>query len=141
MKNIIKKFIKNKKGAYGSTEIETVLSILVFTILFIGAIAIMPIFTRQQDLDNFAKTILRQAEIDGTVEQGSCYDYLTDVYHITPNITWEWDKYQGSKKVQLNKAIKVTLEDVYKFDVGGVFTPIDIPLKSTAYGKSEVYWK
>lgn len=141
MINNIKKFINDKKGATGATYIELVISLYIFIILFIGAIMVMPIFSRQQDLDNFAKTILRQAEIDGTVDQNTCYRYLTGVYNITPNIIWEWDKYQGSKKVQLNHSIKVTLEDTYVFDVGGVLRPLNIPLKSIAYGKSEVYWK
>lgn len=141
MLKIIKKFIKNKKGEYGSTNIEVVISIYIFIILFIGAITVMPIFLRQQDLDNFAKTIVRQAEIDGTVDQNACYEYLSDVYNITPNITWEWEKLNGSKKVQLNNGIKVILEDSYEFNVGGIFNPITIPLKAVAYGKSEVYWK
>lgn len=141
MINNIKKILKSKKGEYGSTYIEIVLGMFIFIILFIGAINVMPIFSRQQDLDNFAKSIVRQAEIDGTVEQNTCYDYLSNVYNITPDITWEWSKYQGSKKVQLNNSIKVTLEDVYVFYVGGVFNTINIPLKAIAYGKSEVYWK
>lgn len=134
----IKDFIKNKKG---SEYIGTTLSFYIFTILFIIAIMVMPIFTMQQDLDRFAKTILRQAEIDGTVEQSDCYNYLSSIYNLTPNISWEWDKYQGSKRVQLNKSIKVTLTDTFNFNVGGILRPIQIPLKASAYGKSEVYWK
>lgn len=131
-------FIKNKRA---ETNISITISVYLLIITFVIIINIIPIFHRQQNLDYFAKTILRQAEMDGTVEQDECYDYLCSVLNFKPNITWEWDKYNGTKKVQLNTKILVTLEDEYEFDVGGIFKKISIPLKSQASGKSEVYWK
>lgn len=137
MKKIIILF-KNKKA---ESQFSLLISFMVIMTTFVAILLVLPIFTRKQDLDHFANTILRQAEIDGTVDQTSTYNYLCNMYNMTPTITWEWDKYQNSKKVQLNKKIKVTLEDEYLYDVGGVLKQIKIPLKSTVYGKSEVYWK
>ena len=136
--NKMLRFIKNKRA---ETYFSLTLSFFIIMIVFIAILMALPIFTKKQDLDRFAKTILRQAEIDGTVEQDECYRYLCDMYNMTPNIDWEWDKYNNSKKVQLNHHIKVELETDFLFDVGGVLHQITVPLKSVAYGKSEVYWK
>ena len=136
--NNFKKIIKNKKA---ESQISLLISFMLIITIFVAVLLVLPVFTKKQDLSHFANTILRQAEIDGTVDQGSTYTYLCNLYHMTPAITWEWEKYNGSKKVQLNKMIKVTLEDEYLYDVGGVLKQIRIPLKSVAYGKSEVYWK
>ena len=138
MKYRIFLMIKNKKA---ETYFSFSLSFFIIMIIFIAIMMAMPIFAKQQDLDNFAKTMLRQAEIDGTVEQDELYKYLCDMYNMTPNIDWEWDKYKNSKKVQLNHHIKVKLETNFLFNVGGVLKQITIPLNSIAYGKSEVYWK
>lgn len=139
MKKIINKFIKNKKG--NATYTSLTISIYIVLILFIGIIFIIPVFHRQQLLDTFAKTIVRQAEIDGTVDQTSTYNYLCAKYNITPIINWEWDKYKSSKKVQLNDKIEVTLTDVYVYPIGGILKSLTIPLTAKATGKSEVYWK
>lgn len=130
--------IKNKRA---ETNISITISIYLLIITFVIIINVLPIFHKQQNLDYFAKTILRQAEIDGTVEQEECYNYLCNTLNIKPDITWEWDRYNGTKKVQLNTKIHVTIQDQYEFNVGGMFTKINIPLKAQAYGKSEVYWK
>ena len=136
--NRIIKFIKNKKA---ETYFSLTLSFFIIMIIFIAFLMALPIFTKKQDLDRFAKTILRQAEIDGTVDQDELYSYLCDMYKMTPNINWEWDKYKNSKRVQLKHQIKVELETDFLFDVGGVLHQIVVPLKSVAFGKSEVYWK
>ena len=130
--------IKDKKA---ETNISITISLYLLIITFVIIINVIPIFHKQQNLDYFAKTILRQAEMDGTVEQTECYDYLCNVMNIEPDITWEWDKYNGTQKVQLNNRIHVILKDQYEFDVGGIFNKINIPLKAEALGKSEVYWK
>lgn len=131
-------FIKNKKG---ETYFSLSISFFIIVVVFVAMILIMPIFTKKQDLDHFANTMLRQAEIDGTVEQDDLYNYLCNIYGFSPMINWEWDRYNGTEKVQLNKSIKITLESEYKYDVGGFLHQITIPLKTVRYGKSEVYWK
>ena len=135
---ILLKIINNKRA---ETYFSLTISIFIIMITFIAILMFLPIFTKKQDLDRFAKTILRQAEIDGTVEQDELYSYLCNMYNMTPDIDWEWEKYKNSKKVQLNHHIKVELETDFLFDVGGVLHQIVVPLKSVAYGKSEVYWK
>ena len=134
-------FFNILKDNKGETYISFGITFYILIITFVGIMLAMPIFAKQQDLDSFAKTILRQAEIDGTVDQDDCYNYLSDMYHMTPLIEWEWEKYEGTKRVQLNKSIKVTLKSEFLFDVGGVLHQISIPLNAVAYGKSEVYWK
>ena len=136
--NKINKLLKHKKA---ESQFSLLISFMIIMTTFVAILLVLPIFTKKQDLDHFANTILRQAEIDGTVDQTSTYNYLCNIYNIRPTITWEWDKYNNSKRVQLNRRIKVTLEDEYLYDVGGVLHQIRIPLKSVAYGKSEVYWK
>ena len=130
--------IKNRKA---ETSFSLSISFFIIITTFIAMILIMPIFTFKQDLDHFANTMLRQAEIDGTVDQNDLYTYLCNVYGFSPIVIWEWDKYNGTKKVQLNRKIKITLESEYVYDVGGFLHKITIPLKTVRYGKSEVYWK
>lgn len=136
--NKILRFIKNKKA---ETYFSLTISFFIIMVVFIAILMALPIFTKKQDLDRFAKTLIRQAEIDGTVEQDELYSYLCNMYNMTPDVDWEWEKYKNSKKVQLNHHIKVELETDFLFDVGGVLHQIVVPLKSVAYGKSEVYWK
>lgn len=130
--------IKDKRA---ETYFSLTISFFIIMIVFIAILMALPIFTKKQDLDRFAKTLIRQAEIDGTVEQDELYSYLSNMYNMTPDIDWEWEKFKNSKKVQLNHYIKVELETDFLFDVGGVLHQIVVPLKSVAYGKSEVYWK
>ena len=137
MMNGIKRFLCNKKGeAYISLSV----SIWIIIIIFVTISYMLPIFIKQQYLDRFCKTICRQAELDGSVEQDEIYEELCEIYNIRPNITWEWDRYKGTKRVQLNHYIRVMLEDEYIFDVG-IFTRLTIPINSKAEGKSEIYWK
>lgn len=136
MKNI-KRFIYDKTA---ESHLSFTIMFYVMMITFVVAITILPIFSKQHDLDNFAKSLIRQAEIDGSVEQNELYSYLCNVYGITPKINWDYDSYDG-KKVQLNRRIKVTLQDTYIFDMGSVLKSITVPLTAVAYGKSEVYWK
>lgn len=138
IKRKIKNFINNKKA---ETYFSFSITFFIIMIVFIAIMLALPIFKKQQDLDNFAKTMIRQAEIDGTVEQDELYDYLCNMYNITPLINWEYEEYNNSKRVQLNHHIKITLQNDFVFDVGGVLNQITIPLQAVAYGKSEVYWK
>lgn len=127
------KILKNNRG---ETYIDTVVLILVASLLIALAINLFPIYMTKQKLDTFATEIMREAEISGRIgaETTVKEQKLQETLGITPTITWS-----QSGNVQLNHEIEIELELEVSLGFGGSFT--NITLKSKALGKSEVYFK
>ena len=131
------KFLKEKRGDVFS--VEMLLSLLIIFLGFSSLLIFLPYFHHQQKLDAFARELVRSCEVDGSVSQTSYISYLKERLSINPEVTFEYEGWKSSKKVQLNKEIKVIARDNFK--IKNKFIELNIPMVSVATGKSEIYYK
>jgi hypothetical protein len=93
---------------------------------------VAPAFLTKLALDSYANELVRQAAIDGQVGVGTAEREarLNEIKGVYPGVVWD-----KNGKIQLGDEFTVTVSTTV--NIGG----IDITIKSTASGVSEVYWK
>lgn len=129
------KILRNRRGE-GYIDV----AVMVFAVMLVVAFAVrvFPVFITKIQLDNFADELIREAEVSGRVgtETTARYERLAEKTGIRPAVTWS-----QTGNIQLNHEVTVNLS--MDMDIGnfGGFVAVPIHLKSSATGKSEVYWK
>lgn len=132
-------FYKILSSKRGEGYIDVAIGLLCLILVVALAVNFLPVFTTKQQLDIFAKEIVRQAEIVGGTNVSSRINDMKAETGLDPDIRWDCDYYSG-KKVQLNDDIEVTLTETV--DIGFfVFGSFPIEIRAKATGKSEVYYK
>lgn len=136
---MIKKYLKNKKG---EGYIDSAILILVSVLMIAFAVKVYPVFVAKSQLNHFANEIVREAEVTGQIGNSinSRTDKLKKELIDIDSIKWDAKYISGTKKIQLNDSISVTLEK--KMNIGfftfGSF-PINVHGKDSGF--SEVFWK
>ena len=131
--------MKNKKG---EGYIDAVIVILVSALMIAFAVNVYPVFVAKSQLDHFANEIVREAEVTGQIGDSvnSRINKLKKELVDVDSIKWDAKYISGTKKIQLNDSINVTLEK--KMNIGfftfGSF-PINVPGKDSGF--SEVFHK
>jgi hypothetical protein len=127
--------LKNRRG---EGYIDMVVLVLCAMLVVALAVKVYPVYIAKQRLDTFADELIREAEIAGRVgtETSAREQSLRAETGIAPTVTWS-----RSGRVQLNGEITVTLTLQTNIGLFGGFGSFPITLRSTATGKSEVYWK
>lgn len=120
--------------------IDLLVLIVVIMMVISLFVQLMPVFIVKGNLNTFANEICRQAEISGGIDSkvSNKIADMENILNLSPTVNWSTNYIEGNK-VQLNEKIEVTLETNCKISLAGV--TIDIPLRSKAQGRSEVYWK
>lgn len=132
-------FYKILSSKRGEGYIDVAIGLLCLILVVALAVNFLPVFITKQQLDIFAKEIVRQAEIVGGTNVSSRINDMKAETGLDPDIRWDCDYYSG-KKVQLNDDIEVTLTETV--DIGFfVFGSFPIEIRAKATGKSEVYYK
>lgn len=135
----MKKILKSKSG---EGYIDTIVIVLAAMFVIALAVKVFPVFIAKNQLNTYANEIMRTAEISGiigTETNARAYE-LKEQIGIEPSISWEANYIGGTKKIQLNDEITVTVKQVV--DMGFFsFGSFPIELTSKATGRSEVYWK
>lgn len=135
----MKKILKSKSG---EGYIDTIVIVLATMFVIALAVRVFPVFIAKNQLNTYANEIMRTAEISGiigTETNARAYE-LKEQIGIEPSISWEANYIGGTKKIQLNDEITVTVKQVV--DIGFFsFGSFPIELTSKATGRSEVYWK
>ena len=133
------KKIFNKRG---EGYIDTAVSVLALTLVFLIALSFFSVLLQKTYLDMFADSLLETACRSGRVgeEVAARYNELVDLTGISPVCSFDCSYISGTDKVQLGNEITVTvsLESSLSGLFGGIF-PLD--LTSKASGLSNVYWK
>ncbi|EOE7347217.1 DUF4320 family protein [Clostridioides difficile] len=135
----MKKLLKDTRGEF---FIEAPIIIFVL-LIFVGfAISIYPAFITWNNLDSFAKEVIREAEISGEIGEdvNKKIEKLKETNIKPDSIEWDTIYINGSKKVQLNDEINIVVKktvDIGFFEFGS----FPIPLEGKSTGRSEVYWK
>ncbi|MDU4843962.1 MAG: DUF4320 family protein [Clostridium sp.] len=136
---MIEKYLKNKKGG---GYIDAVIVILVSSLMIAFAVNVYPVFVAKSQLNHFANEIVREAEVTGQIGDSvnSRTDKLKKELIEVDSIKWDAKYISGTKKIQLNDSINVTLEK--KMNIGfftfGSF-PINVQAKDSGF--SEVFHK
>jgi Flp pilus assembly protein TadG len=136
------KFIRDRTGeAYIDLAIAT---LIIFT-LMASLMALFPIFTTQQSLNNTARQLTRMAEVTGSAQDAQ--DSLDALSVLQPD-TIQWDtnwQDESLQTIQLKTPFTVTVTKQVSIII---FRPalsnpieIDITVSASANGVSEVYWK
>lgn len=139
MKRIINILKNNRAEGY----IDTVISILVSTMVIVFALNVFSFLTIKQDMDYFAKEMIEAATVNGTTtgKTSDRYYELAEETGLTPACYWEAAYYNTSNRlVQLGDAITVTLEYETYLKGFGIFQ-IPVTLKAKHSGLSQKYWK
>ena len=130
----MRKILISKRG---EIAIEAVAILFVLLVSVVAFFNISSVVSTKQQLDTYATELCRTAEITGRVgdETTARENELTANMGLSPEITWS-----KTGKVQLGEKVSVTCTMTKSVGVGGIGS-WPIPIKSTASGKTEVYWK
>ena len=136
---MMKKFLKNKKG---EGYVDSAILILVSVLMIAFAVKVYPVFVAKSQLNHFANEIVREAEVTGQIGDSvnSRTDKLKKELIDVDSIKCDAKYLNGTKKIQLNDSINVTVEK--KMNIGffsfGSF-PINVQAKDSGF--SEVFHK
>lgn len=131
--------MKNKKG---EGYIDAVIVILVSALMIAFAVNVYPVFVAKSQLDHFANEIVREAEVTGQIGDSvnSRINKLKKELVDVDSIKWDAKYISGTKKIQLNDSINVTLEK--KMNIGFfTFGSFPINVQARDSGFSEVFHK
>ncbi|HGS9095697.1 TPA: DUF4320 family protein [Clostridioides difficile] len=137
----MKNLLEDERGFIDSTM--GVIAIAIVASLFISlGFVIFPALDTQVQLNNFAKEIVREAQITGEIDKDvdKKMKNLEDNLVKPDKVIWDAKYITGTKKIQLNEEIKVRVEktvDLGFFDFGH----FPVPLHGSHSGRSEVYWR
>ncbi len=136
---MIKKVLKDNKG---EAYIGFIVGIFLSLIVVVFALKLYPVFIAKAQLNQFANEIMREAEITAEIgtKMKNKIDELNKSLIEVDSISWDTKYINGTKKINLNEKINVTVEkqvDIGFFIFGSY--PIDLSARET--GASEVYFK
>lgn len=134
----MKKILRNK---HGEGYIDTAVSVIVIMMLIALALDVFSFLTLKQDMDYFAREMVKSAAVHGTYSSSEVYDRyydLGDEVGFYPSFSWKTNYNNG--RVQYGEPIEITL--TYKTSLSG-FGILKIPITLTASysGLSQKYWK
>lgn len=135
----IKNILGNNEGA---AFLELAFTYLILIWLIALFVAFLPVFHKISELNQYATYYARAVSLEGEItsdilnkmEQYKLENHLIGIVEDTS----ETEFFSG-KKIQLNKEIVVKISGEYKFSFLGI--PVNIPIKTKARIRSEVYHK
>jgi hypothetical protein len=127
--------------------IDVAVTILIVFSLMASLMALFPIFTAQQSLNQTAKYMARTIELYGKADDETLQPVITDENFLTPDsveIDTEWND-AAAKKIQIKTPFTVTVEKtvpivIFRPALGNPVV-INVRITAAARGVSEVYWK
>lgn len=138
------KFKKIMKDKAGSTYIEMVIGILVFTLAVAFVVKFVPVMILKNQLNSFTTSVSRIISVEGSYD--STVEEIVEELRQTSEIgavtisTSGTSFISGTKKIQLNGTIIISVTT--KYDIGFfTFGSFPITVNSKAQARSEVYWK
>ncbi len=127
--------------------IDVAITILIVFTIMASLLALYPIFTAQQSLNQTAKYTARTIELYGKADDETLESVTADGSFLEPDsveISAEWHD-TAAKTIQLKTFFTVTLTKTVSIVIlrPALGTPIviNVHITATARGVSEVYWK
>jgi len=139
-----RKFIRDQTG---EGYIDVAITMLIIFVIIASLLAIYPIFTAQQSLNQTAKYMARTIELYGKADDETLESVTVDGNFLAPDsveIDTEWQD-AVEKTIQLKNSFTVTITRVVPIVILrpalGEPVVINVEITATARGISEVYWK
>ena len=137
-------FIRDQAG---EVYIDVAITILIVFVFMASLMALFPIFTTQQSLNQTAKYISRTVELYGKADDEILHSVIENENFIEPdNIAIETDWENATEKtIQLKTAFTITVDKavpivIMRPALGDPFV-INVNISASSRGISEVYWK
>ncbi len=128
--------------------IEIIFEFVIIMALLLSFIAIWRPFIQKQNIDYIARTLVRAVETNGRIDSSitDLQNELEDDLGLEiDSITWHATYIPGTNKIQIKDEFSLTIEDMATIKL---FEPtfsdpveINIPIKKTFTGISQVFWK
>ena len=139
-----RKFIRDQTA---EGYIDVAITILIVFTLMASLLALYPIFTAQQSLNQTAKYLARTIELYGKADDETTQTVTADENFLVPDnveINTEWHDV-AAKTIQLKTLFTVTLTKTVPIVILrpalGDPVVINVQITAMARGVSEVYWK
>jgi len=139
-----RKFIRDQTG---EGYVDVAITMLIIFALMASLMALFPIFTAQQSLNQTAKYIARTVELDGKADDETLKSVTEDENFIKPDsvsVETVW-KNEAQKTIQLKTPFVVTVTKTVPIVIMrpafGEPIAINVNISASAQGISEVYHK
>lgn len=138
----VRRFIRDHTG---EGYVDVAIAVLILFTLMASLMALFPIFTTQQALNNTARQLTRMAEVTGSAQDAE--EAVSTLSALQPDsIEWETDWHdEALRTIQLKTPFTATVTKLVSIVI---FRPalaepiaIHITIRAMASGISEVYWK
>lgn len=127
--------------------IDVAITMLIIFTLMASLMALFPIFTAQQSLNQTARYMARSVELNGKANDATLHSVTEDGNYIAPDsieIETEWHN-AAEKTIQLKSLFTVTITKTVPIVIMrpalGDPLVINVRISASAKGISEVYWK
>ena len=139
-----RKFIRDQTG---EGYIDVAVTIIILFTLMASLMALFPIFSAQQSLNQTAKYVARTVELYGKADEDTLQSVTDNENFLAPDsmkIDTEWHD-AAERTIQLKTPFTVTLTKTVSIVIlrpalGDPLT-IDVQITASARGISEEYWK
>ena len=139
-----RKFIRDQTA---EGYIDVAIAMLIIFVLMASLLALYPIFTAQQSLNQTAQYAARTIELYGKADDETLESVTTDGTFLAPDrvdVEAEWED-ATEKTIQLKNLFTVTMTKTVPIVILrpalGEPVVINVQITATARGISEVYWK
>jgi len=139
-----KRFIRDQTA---ESYIDVAITMLIVFVLMASLMALFPIFTAQQSLNQTARYMARTVELYGKADDGTIRSVTEDGNLVVPDsVVIETQWHNGAQKtIQLKTQFTVTAVKTVPIVILrpalGDPLVIHVSISATARGISEVYWK
>ena len=127
--------------------IDVAVTILIIFVLMASLLALFPVFSAQQSLNQTARHMARTVELYGKADEETIQSVTEDGSFLAPDsieIETEWHN-AAEKTIQLKTLFTVTVEKTVPIVILrpalGNPVVINVRISAAARGVSEVYWK
>jgi Flp pilus assembly protein TadG len=139
-----RRFIRDRTG---EGYVDVAITLLIVITFFASLMALFPIFTAQQNLNQTAKYMARTVELYGKADDATLQSVTVNGHYIVPD-TVEVDTVWydvNQKTIQLKTPFVVTVTKTVPISIMrpalGESVEIKVKITASARGISEVYWK
>jgi hypothetical protein len=139
--------IRLAKSEAGSFFIDTAIALAILIAVILSFLTIPELFVRKQEIDYIARMVVRRIEQSGQIGD-ELHGFIADIKAetgIDPDIAWDGNFRGYGDKLQIREKFTVTVEYAVRVKIvepafaGPIY--IDMPIRKTLSGVSEVYWK
>lgn len=127
--------------------VDVAITLLIVVLLMASLLALFPIFTAQQSLNQTAKYMARTVELYGRADENTLSSVTESGEFVEPDeiqVDTEWFD-AGERTIQLKTPFTVTISKTVPITIlrpaWGDPLVINVRISASAHGISEVYWK